>query len=63
MKGAAPYYFIPEVAEILRCSVKTVRRRISKGAIQASKEGGRVVVYHSDLSTYLADIEARVSRP
>jgi len=42
-----------EVAEILRMSVKTARRRISNKEIPAFKEGGRVCVLMSELDKYL----------
>lgn len=47
---------LPEVAERLKASVKTVRRRIADGKIRAFKEGGRVCVLATDLADYLEKI-------
>ena len=44
---------LEEVAEILKSSVKTVRRRIAFGKIRSFKEGGRVRVLNSDLDDYI----------
>jgi excisionase family DNA binding protein len=44
---------LSEVAEILRTSIKTVRRRIASGELRAFKEGGRVCVLLSDVEEYL----------
>jgi excisionase family DNA binding protein len=54
---------LPEVAEILRASVKTVRRRIATGDLRAFKEGGRVCVLLSDLEEYMQrKIQATATR-
>lgn len=45
---------LEEVAERLRISIKTLRRRIASGAIKAFKEGGRIRIWESDLEDYLA---------
>ena len=50
---AVDFYILPEVAEILKASIKTVRRRIEEGKIPSFKEGGRVCVLASDLDAYL----------
>lgn len=50
------FFMLPEVAERLKASVKTVRRRIEEGKIPAFKEGGRVCVLASDLEAYLDKI-------
>lgn len=47
------FHNLPEVAEILRVSVETVRRRIRAGQLRSFKEGGRVLVLESDLIEYL----------
>ena len=45
---------LPDIAAILRSSVKTVRRRIESGNLTAAfKEGGRWVMWQSDLWRYL----------
>ena len=43
---------LEEVAAILKTSVKTVRRRIASGKLRSFKEGGRVLVFESDLEDY-----------
>ena len=45
---------LEEVAEVLKTSVKTVRRRIASGKLKAFREGGRVRVLDADLSAYLS---------
>lgn len=50
------FFTLDELAERLKASVKTVRRRIAEGKIPAFKEGGRVCVLASDLSDYLEQI-------
>lgn len=47
---------LPEVATMLKTSVKTVRRRIAQGKIPAFKEGGRICVLSSDLADYFKKI-------
>lgn len=45
---------IPEMADVMRSSEKTVRRRIMNGKLSAAfKEGGRWMIWHSHLLTYL----------
>ena len=44
---------IEEVAQRLRASEKTVRRRIAEGRIPSFKEGGRIFVLESALEAYL----------
>lgn len=44
---------LSEVAEYLRTSVKTVRRRIASGKLMSIKEGGRRVVLAGDLDAYI----------
>ena len=47
------FLVLPEVAHALRCSVKTVRRLIQDGKLQAAKIRGRVVVLKSALLAYV----------
>jgi len=51
------FYFLPEVAAVLRLNVKSVRRRIKSGKLKSVKEGGRVLVRESDLEQYLDSLE------
>ena len=44
---------LPEVANFLRVSVKTVRRLIEEEKLKAIKVRGAVRVWHSDLMAYL----------
>ena len=48
-----PMLLLPEVGARLRCSVKTVRRLITAGALKSFKVGGRRRVRASAVSTYL----------
>jgi excisionase family DNA binding protein len=43
---------LPEVADILRCSVKTVRRLIQAGHLASFKVGGRLRVTVAALAAY-----------
>nr|WP_185972430.1 helix-turn-helix domain-containing protein [Georgenia yuyongxinii] len=45
---------VPEVAERLRASVFTVRRRIKAGELSATRSGRRLLVLESDLAAYIA---------
>lgn len=47
---------LPEIALVLRCSVKTVRRLIQDGKLEAAKNRGRVVVLRSALHRYVRNI-------
>lgn len=47
---------LDEVAEILKISVKTVRRRIASGKIRFFKEGGRIRVLNSELDKYVSGL-------
>ena len=52
---------LPEVADYLKSSVKTVRRRIASGKLKAFKDGGRLLVLASDLEEYVqSQIDRRV---
>lgn len=55
--------FLEEVAEILRKSVKTVRRRVDTGKLKAFKEGGRIMVLEADLEAYLEQQIRSAGRP
>jgi len=52
------FLLLPEVAQVLRCSVKTVRRLIQDGKLRAGKNRGRVVVLKSALQGYVRKITA-----
>lgn len=52
---------LSEVAAHLKSSVKTVRRRISAGKLQAFKEGGRIRVLASELQKYIEQQVGRTS--
>lgn len=47
------FLLLPEVARMLRCSVKTVRRSIQEGKLKAVKDRGRVLVLKSALLAYV----------
>lgn len=52
------------VAQVLDCSVWTVRRRIAEGALPAVTENGRLMVRGDDLRRYVYDLERFVpNRP
>lgn len=50
------FLLLPEIAPVLRCSVKTVRRLIQDGKLKAAKNRGRVVVLKSALHGYVRKI-------
>lgn len=52
------FLLLPEIARVLRCSVKTVRRLILDGKLRAGKNRGRVVVLKSALQGYVRKITA-----
>ena len=52
------FLLLPEVAHVLRCSVKTVRRIIQEGKLKSGKNRGRVVVLKSALISYAHAIMA-----
>jgi excisionase family DNA binding protein len=52
---------IPEVADLLGCSPRTVHRRIADGALPAFRDGQLVRVSERDLEDYIADRTAKVS--
>jgi len=51
---------VPEVAEILRCSKKTILRRVSAGKLPAVKDGGRYLFEATAIRTLFV---ARMVRP
>ena len=51
---------LPEVAHVLRCSVKTVRRLIQDDKLKSAKVRGRVVVLKSALLSYVSAITANI---
>ena len=52
------FLLLPEVANVLRCSVKTVRRIIQEGKLRSAKNRGRVIVLKSALLAYVNTITA-----
>jgi len=59
MKTRPEILTLPEVAEYLKTSTKTVRRRIASGKLGAFKEGGNVRVLEAELNRY---IQAQIGR-
>ena len=55
---------LPEVAEELSCSLATVKRRVSSGALPVVRDGRIVRVRTSDLERYLLErVERRMAIP
>lgn len=50
---SGPPLTIPEAADALRCSTKTIRRAIKRGTIPATFFGGRYLIAEADLPTSL----------
>lgn len=50
---------LKEAAKLLRHSVKTLRRRIQKGAIRATREGGRNLIAVGDYHAYVESLRRR----
>lgn len=48
-----PHLTVSEAADRLRCSVKTVRRRIYAGHLKSFKMGGQVFILLSELERYM----------
>ncbi|WP_328746374.1 helix-turn-helix domain-containing protein [Streptomyces sp. NBC_00285] len=50
----APYFDVREVAWLMKCSVRTVRRRLAAGRLAHSQEakGGLVLISREDLARY-----------
>ncbi|MDP0490976.1 MAG: helix-turn-helix domain-containing protein [Verrucomicrobiota bacterium JB023] len=64
MKPNIPHLLtLEEVASSLKTSVKTIRRRIQSGELPSFKEGGRILVFESDLLTYIAAKSQRTRIP
>ena len=59
MKTRPEIMTLSEVAEYLKISIRTVRRRIKYGKLGAFKEGGNLRVLSSELDRY---IEAQIGR-
>lgn len=53
------FLLLPEIAHVLRCSVKTVRRLIQDGKLKSAKVRGRVVVLKSAFLFYFGTITAK----
>jgi excisionase family DNA binding protein len=52
---AAPFFSIPEVAWLMKCSVPTVRRRIRAGYPHSQQvKGGVILISREDLDYYYA---------
>jgi excisionase family DNA binding protein len=51
---------VEEVSDILRCSSKTIYRRVAKGELPAIRNGGRFLFTESEI---LAQFQARMVRP
>jgi excisionase family DNA binding protein len=47
-----PYFFLHEVADALRVSVKIVRREVKKGKLRSFKIGGRRCVLDAEIQVY-----------
>ncbi|MFJ5306139.1 helix-turn-helix domain-containing protein [Streptomyces sp. NPDC088350] len=50
----APYFDVREVAWLMKCSVRTVRRRLAAGRLAYSQEakGGLILISQEDLARY-----------
>ena len=59
MKKPEPLYTVVEVAEILNCSVKTVRRRIRSKRLRAIQDDGLLRVDPGDLEDFIRDHRSR----
>ena len=44
---------LPDTAEILGCSIRTVRRRVKAGDLATIRDGGLVRVHPEDLQRYI----------
>ena len=54
---------LKDAAKRLRCSVKTMRRRIHSGLIRATPEGGRHLIAVEDFYGYLERLRRARRRP
>ncbi len=59
MKKQAEVEFlkVSEVAEKLKCSKRTVVRRIKEGTFSAVEEGGRYLIHAWSVSAHLASLQ------
>ena len=48
------FFSVPEIAEALSVSTKTVRRRIAEGALPCHRIGGVLRISEDDLASYVA---------
>lgn len=56
------FFTTADVATLMRCSEKTVRRRIAAGHIPARIEGGRLLIDPRDYYDYIRRLKRRVSK-
>jgi excisionase family DNA binding protein len=59
LKKPQPLRTIKEAAEILNCSVKTVRRRIDAKRLRVIRDGGLLRIEPADLEDYIRDHRSR----
>lgn len=52
-----------EAADLLRISLKTLDRRIASGALEAARDGSRVLIAPEALADYKARLRASAARP
>ena len=55
------FYTLPEIADILRCSIPAIRRRIKEGKLKAVKNGRAYIVSQSALDSYLQTSETSIN--
>lgn len=60
---SSPYLTVPEVAAILRCHEKTVRRMIRRGEFRAEYVAGRWLVRECDLPGFMPPRRPGPGRP
>ena len=53
------FYTLQEVAELLRVSKQTIRRRVQSGELKAHKTGGRYIFHREDIQAYLNATETK----
>ena len=51
------FYTLPEISDILRCSIPAIRRRIKEGKLKAVKNGRAYIISQSALDSYLQTYE------
>lgn len=59
----SPYLTVAEVASILRCHEKTVRRRLNRGDIRGTWDGSRWLVHERDVPGALPPRRRPTSAP